>query len=83
MGSGGIGGFLGNLVNIGSFGLTDALGITGKTPEAKTVPIAAQIAEDKKNSAKKRKALYATKGGVLGQEVNQVGGENRGNLFGN
>ena len=52
-------------------------------PKVQEAPIATQVAEDKKKNANKRKALYATQGGALGQEVNQVGGENRGNLFGN
>lgn len=64
-------------------GASLAWGSSNKAPEVKEVPIATQVAEDKKKNANKRKALYATQGGVLGQEVNQVGGENRGNLFGN
>lgn len=76
------GGFLGDLVSVATLGLSDKLGITGDAPEVKTTA-AEQVAEDKKKSAKKRKALYSTQGGVLGQEVNQVGGNSRGNLFGN
>lgn len=41
------------------------------------------LEEEKKGSAKKRKALYGTQGGALGQEVNRVGTDNRGNIFGN
>ena len=44
---------------------------------------ASSLEDDKKNDTKKRKALYGTQGGVLGQEVNQVGYSNRGNIFGN
>lgn len=44
---------------------------------------ATQLEEDKKKDIKKRKALYGTQGGVLGQEVEQVGGSNRANIFGN
>lgn len=78
-----MGSFMDSLVRVATLGLSDSFGLTGKTPEVKEAPIATQVAEDKKKSANKRKALYATQGGVLGQEVNQVGGENRGNLFGN
>lgn len=44
---------------------------------------ATALEEEKKNSTRKRKALYGTQGGVLGQEVNQVDPNNRGNIFGN
>lgn len=44
---------------------------------------ATALEEEKKNSTRKRKALYGTQGGVLGQEVGQVGQDNRGNIFGN
>lgn len=71
------GGFLGDVFG----GVMGALGLADE-PEVKTTA-AEQVAEDKKKSAKKRKALYSTQGGVLGQEVNQVGGNSRGNLFGN
>lgn len=77
-----MGSVIDKVVSIGTFGLSDKLGITGDAPEVKTTA-AEQVAEDKKKSAKKRKALYSTQGGVLGQEVNQVGGNSRGNLFGN
>ena len=60
---------------LGSLGLADE-------PEVKTTAVE-QVAEDRKSNTKKRKALYATQGGVLGQEVNQVGESSRGNLFGN
>ena len=62
-------------------GALDSLGLVDE-PEVKTTAVE-QVAEDKKKSAKKRKALYSTQGGVLGQEVNQVGESSRGNLFGN
>lgn len=71
------GGFLGDVFG----GVMGALGLADE-PEIKTTAVE-QVAEDKKKSAKKRKALYSTQGGVLGQEVNQVGGNSRGNLFGN
>ena len=44
---------------------------------------AASLEEEKKVDMRKRKALYNTQGGVLGQEVNQVVQNNRGNIFGN
>ena len=44
---------------------------------------ATALEEEKKNSTRKRKALYGTQGGVLGQEVNQVDQNNRGSIFGN
>lgn len=41
------------------------------------------LEEEKKDSTRKRKALYGTSGGVLGQEVDQVAKDYRGNIFGN
>ena len=73
-----------------SGGLTESLGIgeaIDQTINGKKVKasggVAAQLEEEKINNSKKRKALYGTSGGVLGQEVNQVGQDNRGNIFGN
>lgn len=52
-------------------------------PKASTAPID-NLKQEKDTSSRKRKALYGTSGGVLGQEVQQVGGtSNRGNIFGN
>jgi len=69
-----------------SFGTSELVGlgkaIDPKDPKA-SVAAAAGLAEDKKSDAKKRKALYSTQGGVLGQEVQQVGKDSRGNIFGN
>lgn len=73
-----------------SGGLTESLGvgkaidrtINGKKVKASN-NAATQLEEDKKKDIKKRQALYGTQGGVLGQEVEQVGGSNRGNIFGN
>ena len=43
-----------------------------------------KLSQQKDLSTRKRKALYETQGGVLGQEVEQVGNtSNRGNIFGN
>ncbi len=53
-----------------------------KMPQVSTAA-AQDLTEEKADSSKKRKALYATKGGVLGQEVSQVGNADRGSLFGN
>ena len=77
MGGGGIG-FLGDVIKVGSLGTIDL----NKQPKVKTTA-AEQVAEDKKSNAQKRKALYSTRGGVLGQDVEQVGVDSRGNLFGN
>lgn len=74
------GGFLGDVANVFTLGLSDKL--LGDDPKVDT-SAAEQVAEDKKKNANKRRALYATKGGALGQEVNQVGESSRGNLFGN
>lgn len=79
---GGGGNLLNNVVKVATLGLSDKLGVTGDVPEVKTSAVE-QVAEDRKSNTKKRKALYATQGGVLGQEVNQVGESSRGNLFGN
>lgn len=77
-----MGGFIGDLVNGITLGLADKVGLTGDAPKVETTA-AEQVADDKKKNANKRRALYATKGGALGQEVNQVGESSRGNLFGN
>ena len=45
-----------------------------------------KITDAKADSVKRRRALYATKGGSLGEEVERVGdtfGNGRGTLFGN
>lgn len=44
---------------------------------------AESIREDQKANSRKRKALYGTASGALGEEVNTVGQNNRGTLFGN
>lgn len=44
---------------------------------------ATALEEEKKDSIRKRKALYGTKGGVLGQEVQGIGQDERGSIFGN
>lgn len=71
---------------IASFGTSELLGI-GKAidPKLKKAGNAAAVdlAAEKAESSKKRRALYATSGGVLGQEVSQVGNDDRGSLFGN
>lgn len=56
--------------------------MTSEGPKA-SGSAAANLAEAKKADTRKRKALYSTKGGVLGQEVQQVGNSHRGNIFGN
>ena len=71
-------GFLGDLISGITLGAVDLR----KDPKVKT-GAAAQLEQDKTDNSKKRKALYSTQGGVLGQEVTQVGSTNRGNLFGN
>lgn len=77
-----MGGFLGDVVNVATLGLSDAIGLTGDAPEIKDTS-AKSIRNDRKANSRKRKALYGTTGGALGDEVNQVGMSNRGNLFGN
>ena len=62
-----------------SLGTIDLVGDPKKASGAQ----AAALEEEKKVDMRKRKALYNTQGGVLGQEVNQVGLNNRGNIFGN
>lgn len=57
--------------------------LTSEKPKTSSEAIV-QLEEEKKADTKKRKALYATRGGVLGQEVNNIGEtSNRGNIFGN
>ena len=75
---GSVGKVLGDAVSAVSLGTVDL----NKNPKVKT-NAAAQLEQDRTDNSKKRKALYSTQGGVLGQEVKQVGNTNRGNLFGN
>lgn len=75
---GSVGKVLGDAVSAVSLGTVDL----NKNPKVKT-NAAAQLEQDRTDNSKKRKALYSTQGGVLGQEVTQVGNTNRGNLFGN
>lgn len=71
-------------VSAGTFGVNKGslYNVGGKQIVAKD-NTSAQIQSDKIKNSKKRRALYGTSGGVLGQEVFDVGNNNRGNLFGN
>lgn len=51
-------------------------------PEVKT-SATQELKEDAKDALKKRKALYETSGGILGEDVMSVGTSSRGNIFGN
>lgn len=62
-----------------TLGTVDLVGNPKKASGAQ----ATALEEEKKVDMRKRKALYNTQGGVLGQEVSQVGRNNRGNIFGN
>jgi hypothetical protein len=73
-----MGKWVGSLVHTITAGLVDL----NKEKKASGAQSTA-LEEEKKNSTRKRKALYGTQGGVLGQEVNQVGPNNRGSIFGN
>lgn len=69
---------------LGSVASAITLGLVDLNKEKKASGAqATALEEEKKNSTRKRKALYGTQGGVLGQEVNQVGPNNRGSIFGN
>ena len=63
-------------------GMSEALFKEKKAVQASTEEVVA-LEEEKKDAAKKRQALYGTSGGVLGEEVMNVGRNNRGNIFGN
>lgn len=73
-----------------TFGSSNALGINKmvegvldpKMPKVATTA-AADLATEKEETAKRRKALLETSGGILGEEVESVGGVGRGTLFGN
>ena len=68
---------VGKIFNSGSGG-------NGETPDTTTPE--QKIVDAKADSVKRRRALYATKGGSLGEEVEKVGstfGNGRGTLFGN
>lgn len=66
-------------VTAASLGTID---MTKEKKKASTIAAAA-LASDMATDIKKRKALYGTQGGVLGQEVEEVGNSSRGNIFGN
>ena len=69
---------------LGSVASAITLGLVDLNKEKKASGAqAAALEEEKKNNTRKRKALYGTQGGVLGQEVNQVDQNNRGSIFGN
>ncbi len=61
-------------LSLGTIDLRDSPEVTNST---------ASIREDQKANSRKRKALYGTTGGALGEDVNTVGQNNRGTLFGN
>lgn len=63
-------------------GVLDAVGLGYDEPKA-NYSAADQLIEDKNKNTKKRRALYSTSGGALGQEVFGVDNNRRGNLFGN
>lgn len=69
----------GQMVSGGTVDLTSKYNKQKKATRA----IAAGLGAEKVSSLGKRKALYGTKGGVLGQEVDEVGKDYRGNIFGN
>ena len=73
-----MGGWVNSLVHTVTAGLVDL----NKEKKASGAQATA-LEEEKKNNTRKRKALYGTQGGVLGQEVNQVDQNNRGSIFGN
>lgn len=63
-------------------GVLDAVGLGVEEPKANYSAVD-QLTEDKNKNTKKRRALYSTSGGALGQEVFGVDDNRRGNLFGN
>lgn len=71
---------------LGTGGMSEVLGV-GKKVAGKKVKVgstaAVDVANNKESNIKRRKALYETDGGVLGQEVSGVGAVGRKNLFGN
>lgn len=76
---------LGQMVNSGMDKLAGGNGETPDTTTPETTP-EQKITDAKADSVKRRRALYATKGGSLGEEVEKVGstfGNGRGTLFGN
>lgn len=77
-----MGGFVGDVFNFATLGLTDAIGLTGDNIKAESAA-ATQLQEDRNKKANRRKALYSTAGGSRGEEVFGVGNNSRGNVFGN
>lgn len=74
---------MGSLAIAAGVGLLAGAYMSSKKNKKADTGAITELAEEKNDSSKKRKALYSTQGGVLGQEVNQVGQDNRGNIFGN
>jgi hypothetical protein len=83
------GGVGGAVLGAGAGYLADNAGKLFKYPDGgtDTTPVAEQqLVDAREESKKRRRALYATKGGEMGEEVESIGntfGAGRGTLFGN
>lgn len=74
---------MGSLAIAAGVGLLAGAYMSSKKNKKADTGAITDLVEEKKVYMRKRKALYNTQGGVLGQEVNQVGQSGRGNIFGN
>ena len=72
--------------SLGTLGLPSVNTGIGNGGEDSTGAAEQQLVDAREDSKKRRRALYATKGGASGEEVESVGdtfGAGRGTLFGN
>jgi hypothetical protein len=72
--------------SLGTLGLPSVNTGIGNGGEDATGAAEQQLVDAREDSKKRRRALYATKGGASGEEVESVGdtfGNGRGTLFGN
>lgn len=83
---GSVGKVFDSVLSVGTLGVSNLLGVNDvfkpKIPKVSTTAMA-DLAAEKEETAKRRKALLETSGGILGEEVESVGGVGRGTLFGN
>lgn len=52
-------------------------------PKAQSAPVVEEIKDTSEEDLKRRRALYETEEGILGEEVDKVGVNKRKGLFGN
>ena len=72
---------------VGTFGASEALGlgeaVEGKKKKVSSRGAVSELQSEADKTAKQRQALFATEGGILGEEVESVGKKKRGTILGN